>query len=1431
MIDAIMTSADNNVKSGVNHNVYKGLYPIREVKQYYRREFVNGKPLYICLWGDCDFKTWKYSQHIARHIHLKHIGIKELKCDEKGCEKTFKRPESLVQHQKNHLCGFGIDSLKMKDPNNVCGVKNIKKYYFRELDNDYYVFGCKWTACEFVTNNSGSIRRHVHNQHLCPHSVANTNNSSSDKSFLDESVNDDSIDNTSSLNDGNISDADVDQPMVEIIELDPQSIIPKIDYTNDAIIDANDDNSYDNNAKPIDIDSDIEANIDSTTTGGLYSLKNYSDLYRKVKIDGEVYFKCNCNQFTTKSQISLVRHIWTDIGRNEFDCNVNDCDAKFDNEFSLYKHRKSDHNQDSNGLTSCRNDTTGNGKHQQMQNFHNSYHSNSLAVKDIHKGLSRSDSPVSQMNGNSLGNIYNGMESDMKSVNIKLENFSRYFIKRLVNNELIYECKCGHLSTKSMATLTKHILNAHKGIYGYTCDQCSAQFDDESALFKHKKFDHISNLSMETSLISSKSENDIKYAINDSINSSFVKQKTQKSEQSINGLNFREFYESVISNNNEWFVCKYKDCEHTEPQETDIIEHLSRHLVDEQNQCTAKVKLEPNLSLFFNENELNLPNNIEGEILHMNTKSETNLQMNNNVNNNDTNLDLLVEVRVVDGKDRFACKWNDCGVESTTKSGISRHILNKHLNLKETTPIEPIDSYNESKYWEKLFSSNKNWLQIGSHSKEASLLDFPPPILTPFSIESSQALNQVFMDNSQWLEKMSSMAAKQSFKSHNSGDGSANNGLNKSFDDKDSSLMKKHLNISNNEENILLSCKGLASMSKVRQYYESQVINGEKFFLCKWQRCEFKTKKSQKIAQHINLSHIGVEFKCNKPNCNKVFKNPNTYREHQKNHICGFGIFGYGSKGVIGVCRNENLNRYRERVIIDSKKFYRCKWEDCNAITRYHMAMKRHLHGHVCPYRVNLKLKQNQQVISDMKSDNWNLDLGLGSGSIPSTSTTSMNEMTGAEDMSSSSLSVSSDSNSDAIHHTNKNTIKNNKTTYQCRRPKCGQSFVSNEDLIKHENFLCELIKKQNNNSMNENNLMENMLGMSPKSMDMNETNGYTSIMQNTSIANIEMMANVDKYISKTMTNGVMYYLCIYDNCQYNSKLLDKTIEHIQSQHFDSELNLSLNGANNNNMHIKNTCIQSNGTKRRISVNCSETESQESENLKENSNKRSKTIEIIVNDSNQSPVITTSIPLSTPTATITGKPTGIGINSIQYSKHTINGQILLFCAHDGCEFFTKAMNEMERHANEMHTQLYVCDVTDTCGKQFRTAIALTQHKLNHICGFNIKGRKPTGVCDLDNIRKYRDEVVVDNRLIYPCRWCPDVTFDNRSVALAHIHNKHLCPNRLSTGTQNIQSFNRNIDQRIVDSNRKKPNQLNQIMITSVNTIKTIEVFETNAEKL
>lgn len=170
-------------------NVYRGLYPIKNVKKYFKKKTVDNRKLYECQWPDCSFKTWKYSQHISRHIYLKHIGIKELRCDVENCEKVFKRPESLVQHVKNHICGFGIDNIRMKDPNNKCGVKNIKKHFIRIMDNDIQVFKCQFDNCDFVTNNSGSIRRHVHNQHICPHSnpanASNGNNHSTSTTSIE----------------------------------------------------------------------------------------------------------------------------------------------------------------------------------------------------------------------------------------------------------------------------------------------------------------------------------------------------------------------------------------------------------------------------------------------------------------------------------------------------------------------------------------------------------------------------------------------------------------------------------------------------------------------------------------------------------------------------------------------------------------------------------------------------------------------------------------------------------------------------------------------------------------------------------------------------------------------------------------------------------------------------------------------------------------------------------------------------------------------------------------------------------------------------------------------------------------------------------------------------------------------------------------------
>ena len=249
--------------------------------------------------------------------------------------------------------------------------------------------------------------------------------------------------------------------------------------------------------------------------------------------------------------------------------------------------------------------------------------------------------------------------------------------------------------------------------------------------------------------------------------------------------------------------------------------------------------------------------------------------------------------------------------------------------------------------------------------------------------------------------------------------------------------LRNHLNFSGNNEHILLSCKGLAAKSKVKEFYRCEVVDGHKTFVCVWTNCHFSTKLTHKIATHINLSHIGIELKCPKSNCSKVFKNPNTYREHLKNHICGFGLFGRGSDRVLDICSNNSINKYRQKLMICGKRFYRCIFDmdgsQCGSITKYHMAMKRHIHSHICPYRKNLKLLQNRKFIGQMKSQNW--DLG-------------------------NTDNVSDSCRSSARH--DRNSIDDRhvmtKNIYHCRRQYCAQTFSNSADLLKHEDFFCPFV-------------------------------------------------------------------------------------------------------------------------------------------------------------------------------------------------------------------------------------------------------------------------------------------------------------------------------------------------------------------------------------
>ena len=438
----------------------------------------------------------------------------------------------------------------------------------------------------------------------------------------------------------------------------------------------------------------------------------------------------------------------------------------------------------------------------------------------------------------------------------------------------------------------------------------------------------------------------------------------------------------------------------------------------------------------------------------------------------------------------------------------------------------------------------------------------------------------------------------------------------------------------------------------------------------------------------------------------------------------------------------------------------------------------RHIHSHTCPHRKNLKLKQNQEVIHKMKSDTWNLDLGLGSMA------------------STSSASLSPLSSPNTINNTpevKSSPVLSAKKTYQCRRTNCTATFESTADLLKHENLLCKYVKNGlTQNLFNNKSVGKHMPTISSEELaataatkqSVLQTNGHKvgnssntnpspQLSHKRGLTGVE--SSIDKYLSTKTMNGVDYHLCVYPKCKFTSKVLNKTIEHIQSQHKDSTSEQLMNIESN---------LSTNTTKR---VRTS-TESPETDSAKENSSKtKTKSIEIVSNVS-PSQVLDPTIPSMS------------GLSDEPY------------------------FNQINPYLTEAHNQsVFVCDL-ENCGKQFRTEAALTQHKLNHICGFGIKGRKAVGVCDLDNIRSYREQMVVEEKILYLCKLCRKVS-ENRSSALICIHS-HICPARLSLSAgidpQNS-TFTESVVQKIIETNRKQKSNTNQGLNTTPNSIEIIEI--------
>jgi len=298
-------------------------------------------------------------------------------------------------------------------------------------------------------------------------------------------------------------------------------------------------------------------------------------------------------------------------------------------------------------------------------------------------------------------------------------------------------------------------------------------------------------------------------------------------------------------------------------------------------------------------------------------------------------------------------------------------------------------------------------------------------------------------------------------------------------------LIESEIPINNDIEliknnNLTFSCKGLKSIRQVKSYNSN--------------------KSAQNIAQHINHVHTGLQLKCGQQNCLKVFRSRQSYRQHQNNHICGFGV----AENLIEECSHEKIVQYTKRIKLNGKPFYRCKWKGCQAIYQYRSAIKTHIHNlHVCPNRINRKTNQNHNVVNEEKSETYHLE------------------------------SVA-----------NIRTISAENKKFVCKRSKCNAKFSVYSDLLKHQNVLCKFRKVYNTSKA--------MQMMAKKSNQRKKK--YTN--QSFISSRIQSKTLVDEYYETKSDNGVDYHFCKWNECQFKAKFLYRIKAHIQTEHFEMDIRL-----------------------------------------------------------------------------------------------------------------------------------------------------------------------------------------------------------------------------------------------------------------------------------
>jgi hypothetical protein len=449
-----------------------------------------------------------------------------------------------------------------------------------------------------------------------------------------------------------------------------------------------------------------------------------------------------------------------------------------------------------------------------------------------------------------------------------------------------------------------------------------------------------------------------------------------------------QYYGSDVINGKKWFICKYNDCEQTEVIQKLMKQHIKQHL-SQENIYQIEINLNPIV--------------IKSEVIDSSDEVIDEIESDFNANRSERR----IRSNEIKSENRYFCDWFECNKSFRNNKTFERHI-NKHKNeevLKE-------DQNNV----QKVSSSETSFREIGEYvevlkmnGKEVYHCEWSDCQFSSKSFEEiSRHIRYEHLNIRQ--TNFDKTIRRQQFLTHRR-EGHQKRSQNtlkvKVKEEPNEQIVVNGIKVISNQNNTLLSCKGLTSSSKVKQYFDRIITNGEKKFFCKWIRCEFTTNKTQKIAEHINTKHLGLTFKCPQPNCSKVYKSTHSWREHQKNHLCGFGWFGDGRK-VKGVCNSENINTYREKILVDGKRVHRCKWPDCGVSFANRSGIKRHIHNqHICPFRLIANLNINQ---------------------VP-------NEVQNSDSSQPKEIKF--------------------KQLFKCKRRGCKAKFTVHSDLLKHENLFC----------------------------------------------------------------------------------------------------------------------------------------------------------------------------------------------------------------------------------------------------------------------------------------------------------------------------------------------------------------------------------------